>query len=193
MSKRQAGFTLLEVLIAVMITSLVGFLLVQALVQNNGLYISQVAKVTQGLSLNDVSILISNDIKSASSVAVGYPASAPTLLSSDTSLVLQVPALDASGNVMTSVYDYYIITQDTSNPKILREYLYPDPSSSRKSHNRVLITNLADIQFSYLGSSNQIVTPSNATQVNYAVSVSNPVGSSTQQSVSSGQVSLRNE
>lgn len=174
------------------IAVVVGVLLIQILVQNNGLFYQQQAKVSQGLSLNDATSEIGSDIKSSSGVASGYPASSPTTLSSLGSLVLLLPSIDSSGNVISNTYDYLVITQDSKNNQILREITYPDPSSSRPSGNKVLVNNLSLINFYYLDSNGNGVSPASATQVRFVLNVLDNFGNNNKQSSSSAQITLRN-
>lgn len=187
------GFTLIEVLIAVGAAAVAGTLLVTLLVQNNGLLVQQTAKINQGVSINDAVSQISELIKSGISIASSYPTSSPQYFSNSTSLVVTLAAIDASGNPIENVYDFGVLVKDAANPKILRKYIFPDPSSTRKSENKVLVTNLSSISFYYLDDSSSTVAPIASTKVNFAINLDTSLGlSGSQQSSASGQVSLRN-
>lgn len=189
---RQKGLTLAEVIIVLGISAVVGLLLMNIFVQNNQLLYQQSAKVSQGVSLNDAVNAITNDIKSASAVAAGYPIGSPTILSSDSGLVLQIPSIDSNNNIINQTYDYTAIFPDAANQQLLREQIYPDPQSSRQALNRVLVSNLSLIKFSYLDSSGQIVTPTAASAINLTINLKQKVGMGNEQSSSSAQVHLRN-
>lgn len=189
---KERGFSLTELLVALGIAGVIVFLFVQILLQSNGLFYQQSVKVDQGLTLNDAISLIGSDIKSATAVASGYPADSPTVLSSANSLVLQLASIDNSGEVINNSFDYLVIAPDQARPQVLREQLFPDPSSSRKSINRVLLSNLSKVTFYYLDTSGKVTSPSSSSRVNFTINLSSGLGSITQQSSASGQVSLRN-
>ena len=90
------GFTLVEVIIAMTITVVVGSLLLSLLVNNTGLFYQQSSRLNQGLGLNDSIAKIRGGMKEADAVASGYPISSPTYTSSATALVLRLPAIDSS-------------------------------------------------------------------------------------------------
>lgn len=186
------GFSLIELLILLTVASLAGIFLVSIFVQNNGLFIQQSIKVSNGLSANDAVSVISEDIRQASSVAAGYSLSNPVYTTSPNTLVLSFPSIDASGNTISNTFDYMVISADASTPNVLRERLFKDAQSFRKDVNRVLTNQLSLIRFYYLDSSGNIVTPSSATTVNFVINVSGSSGLKTETSSSSGQVNLRN-
>lgn len=189
----QKGLTLLELLIAMSITAIVGVVLLDIIIQNNGLVFIQQAKVSQGLSLNNAHTEIFDAIHNAAQIAATCPSPTCTASYSSTknSIVLAIPSLNASGNPITNTYDYEVITADSQNNDILREYIYPNSSSTRKSQNKVLSTTLASLTFYYLDSKGLSVNPSSAIQVNFVINLQQQAGQSVESS-SSGQVNLRN-
>lgn len=183
----------MEILVAMSVAALAGFMLIQILIRNNGLLFQQSAKIYQGLNLNDTVSALGVDIKGANAVALGYPVTSPTILSSSSSLVLQFPSVDSNGNIIDKTYDYIIINPDSVQPAVLREQVFPDPLSSRKATNKVLLTNLSSIIFSYFDSNNSPVTPASATKVNFVLNLVTKAGVNQQQSSASAKFSLRNE
>lgn len=189
----QVGFSLIELLIFSSVAAVVGILLIAILVQNNGLIYQQSAKVDEGISLNNAVGTISNDIKSAALVANGYPQISPTILTSADTLVLEVPALDSGGNIIGNTYDFFAITKDLTSPQILREKIYPDPTSSRRSSDKVLVNNLSLIKFVYLDQNKNVVTPTSASKINLTLNATVKASLGNQQSSSSAEVNLRND
>lgn len=188
------GLSLAEVLVVVSISAIVGVLLVSFVVQNNNLFISQTAKVSQGLSANQASSQISEAIKQASAVAaVCLPPSCSTeYISSLSVLVLTLPAINAAGDVIENIVDYLVISADSSNSRVLRKLVFPNSLSSRKAANQVLATKLLQLKFIYLDSSGNQVSPTSASRVNFTVNLLEKAGFSSEQSSASGQVNLRN-
>lgn len=184
------GFTLVEMVIAVAVAAIAGTLLIQLLIQSNGLFYQQTAKVNQGLKLNDTTLQIEADVKSAAAIAASYL----SFTTSSSTLVLKIPSLDASGNVIDQNYDFLVIYKDSTNPKILRRRIFPSaPPSLRGSLNQVLLTNLSDITFLYYDKNGAIVSPTAAAKINFTLNASTPIGLNNQQASASGEVSLRND
>lgn len=190
---KQAGFTLVELMVGLLLSSLIGVLLISLWVQNNGIFIHQTANVGQGISLNQSGSYISDAIKSASSVASSYPLVSPTYFSNSSSLVLAVPSVDSSGDSILNVYDYEIFVKDSANPLILRKIVFSDPSSSRKAQNMVLTTNLSDLSFSYLDKSGNIVSPTAAQKVKFIITQNEKIAYGQVQNNVTGEANLRND
>lgn len=190
----EIGFTLIEALIGVTISSIVGVLLISLLTQNNGLLTQQSAKVSQGTSLNDTETQISELIKSSSSVISSYPVISPQYMTGLTTLVLAIPALDSSGAAVDNVSDYVVITKDPSNSKLLRKMIFPDTNlpSTRKSQNQVLLTRLSLLEFTYLDNANQIVSPTSATKIKYVINQQENTGNGEIVTSANAQINLRN-
>lgn len=188
----ERGFSLVEVLIGVTISGLAGILIVALLVQNNGLFFQQSAKVTQGLAVNDAASQVNELIKSSSFVASTNLIGSPLYSTSSDTLVLALPVFDSGGNLVSNVYDYAILTRDSPNFSVLRKIIFVSPQSSRKSENRVLATKLARVTFVYFDDSGNVVSPTAASRVNFIINLDEKAGYSNQQSSTSGQINLRN-
>lgn len=187
------GFTLAEILVVVVIFGLVGALLVQTLIQNNSIFYQQSARVSEGISLNNATKQLSLDIKSASSIAPGYPEAGPFQYTSTTdSLVLKIPSIDPSGNVIDSTFDYIIIYKDQTDPKKLKRQFIHTPPSTRTDSDKVLLDNLQDLTFSYFDQNDLVTTPAFASKINFNLNVFTQLGANSQTSNSSVEIILRN-
>lgn len=142
------GLTLVEVLIAMGIATVVGALLLVIIVNSTGLFLQQSSKIEQGVGTNDALSAVRNSVKEASSIASDYP---PNFTTSSTQLVLKLTSVDASGNLIPDSFDYFAFFKDQSN-FILQSF--PDPLSSRKSQDRILLTGLESLEFKYYNLAN---------------------------------------
>lgn len=188
----QKGVTLVEVLVTISITAIVSTLLVGIFTQNNRLFSNQQAKISHGISSNEVINKIDDAIRGAATIETSYPAQNPTYTSGSSVLVLKLPSVDANGSVISNSYDYLVFTKDQSIPTILRQILYPSAQSSRHAENQVLTNDLKSIAFSYLNDSKTIVSPPSATLVSYNLVLSSNQVNTTVESSASGQTRLRN-
>ena len=188
------GFTLVETLIVITIAALVGAILVAIFVSSNSLFYQQSARIAQGVSLNSAVSQIRESIKAGVFVVSSYPQPSPVYTTSSQTIVLALPAIDSTGQVIEAVYDYLIITKDATNPKILRKIILPDSTSSRKSENRVLTTKLSEITFLYQDQLGNQTSPTSASEINFTVNISEKTtGQNNEASSASAQVNLRND
>lgn len=189
---RKNGFSLIEIIIVMAVAAIAGVLLIQVLVNNNGLVYDQSVKISQGLNLNDLSSLIENDIKSSAGIASQYPDTNPTYVTSAITLIVKIPSINQSEDVIPDTYDHIVIASDSANQKILRRITIPAQASFRPANNRVLTSSLSFVKFSYLDVSGVPITSTNASKINYIVNLFNKSGLNNYQSSASGEINLRN-
>ena len=186
------GISMIEVLIATTLTALLGFLLTSLLTSTNNIFVNQSAQVEQGLSSNQATLEVSNLIKTSAGVALQYPATGTAqYVSSENVLVLKLPAFSSTGQVLDSVFDYAVIAKDQANSKILRLWVFVDSQSSRKPQNKVLSTSLKSVQFIYLDTTNQQVSPVQAVRINYIINLSQGTNS-LNESILNGTINIKN-
>lgn len=167
------GLTLVEVVIAMGLSVIVGGLLLVIIVNSTGLFLKQSTKIEQGLAVNDALSAIRGNIRQAQSIASTYQ----SYTSSSTQLVLKLASIDASGNLIPYTFDYFVFFKDQSS---LKFQSFPDPLSSRKSQDQLFLIGVDSIEFKYLDSSNppQEVIPTAAAKVRIAVSLKEMVATS---------------
>lgn len=186
------GFTLVEVIIAMTITVVVGSLLLSLLVNNTGLFYQQSSRLNQGLGLNDSMAKIRSGLKEANAVVSGYPIASPTYTSSATALVLRLPAIDSSGNKIFNVFDYEVITVSQNR---LYFKLYPDSvnGSTRKTADQVLTNNVDSALFEYFDSAGQAVAPAGAVKVKVTLTLKQKAGKGYETNIATSEANLRND
>ncbi len=189
--KNLAGFTLIETLIAAAGAAIIGTMLLSIWVNNNSVFYKQNSLVGEGLSLNAASQQINGYTRQASAVVVGFPESAPVYTTGASVLVLKLPATSSTGP-LSDVYDYIVITPDSSNPKVLRLLIFPDSQSTRKRVNTVLTALLEGIEFSYLDQNGHPTTPASAMAVGVQLTVLQATGSIGSSQSSNTVTTLRN-
>src|SRR5258708_1865172 len=102
LTNNEAAFTLLELLVAAAITIIMAGLLFGIFIQSNSTFYIQRNKVSQNMTLTDSLKTINDLIKTSSAVAAQYVKGSTTYTSNFTTLVLQLPSIDSSGNNVTS-------------------------------------------------------------------------------------------
>lgn len=127
----------------------------------------------------------SNAIRQASSIVDSKVISGNTYTSDATTMVLELPSIDASSNVISGKYDYMVFYLNSGN---IHWLISPDASSSRKSVSQVISSYITSLTFTY---DNAIVA--SATKVDISVTAQRQVKSKTFQSTLTQQVYLRNK
>lgn len=155
------GLTLIEVLVAMGIATVVGVSLVAIIVTSAGLFSNQSSKVQEGLNINDLLAAIRGSIKQANAVDAQ---------SSATQLVLKVASIDYSNNIIANTYDYFSFYLDQN---FLHFKVFPDVSSSRKSADQILANSVDNLKLQYFNSANPPVevAPNSATRVRISVTL----------------------
>lgn len=191
--RNTKGWSLIEVLIVVTVAAVAGSLLINLMVSSNKVFFDESAQISHGLSLNQAELELVDLIKSSAGIATQYPAQGGAQYTTDPdTLVVKLPALSSSGNVIDSVYDFAVIEADAANPAILRKQLFKDILSYRKAENKVLLTSLDSLTFNYLDANNNVVSPNQAVRVNFRISLSTKSGFSKKESTGSGTVNIKN-
>lgn len=181
---KQSGMTLIEVLVAMFISVIVGGLLLVIMTNSAGLFTKQSSKVEEGLDVDDALMIIRKDIKQAGFIAASYTNGPTTYISGTTQLVLKIPSLDNSGNVISETYDYFVYFQ---NNKLLSYKVFPDLLSQRKSVDRILATGVKTIIFQYYDKN---IPPNEVTPVS-AINVKATLV--LDQTIATAEASLRND
>ncbi len=182
---KEKGLTLVEVLVAMGIASIVGTLLLMIVVQSSGLFTDQSAKVQKGLDINDALSQVRLSIKDASAVAASYTDGIDTYTTGANQLVLQIASVDAGGNLIDGTFDYFVFFKDQG---FLRFKSFPDPSSSRQQRDSILAAQVADLNFQYFDSASVPVevSPVSAAEVRISLKLS-------QTNTATSEANLRND
>ncbi len=193
-SLRNRGLTLVEMLIAMGIASIVGSLLLVIIVNSAGLFYKESSKVGQGIGVNDSLSEIRGSIKEAKGIEASYPAgSSPIYTTGSTQLILSISSIDINNNLISGVYDFYVYFLDGDKLKFKS---FPDTNqSSRKAANQILSLNVDDLLFQYLNSQNppQEVSPLSASKIRITLKLKQKSGGGYETNVATSEANLRND
>lgn len=186
------GLTLVEVLLAVVISLAVAGLLLVVIINSAGIYYKQSSKLTEGLNINDSLLNIRNSIKDAKAVVANYTGDSQTYTSGPTTLVLKLSSIDSSNNIIADKFDYFVFYLDQNK---LRLRTFPDNFSSRKAQNRIFSTLVDNLVFKYFNSAAlaQEVVPANATKVQVTLTLSQKNGQDIEKNTAFSEANLRND
>lgn len=186
------GLSLLEVVIAMGIATVVGVLLVAIIINSSGLYTKESAKLSQGQNINDALSSIREAIKASSGVMASYIGGSTTYTSSSTQLVLKLSSIDSSNNLISQTFDYFVYFLDQNK---LRLKTFPDPASSRKAQDQIFSTSVDSLLFQYFNSANPPleVTPNTASKVRITLRLKQQSGAITETKTATSEGVIRND
>ncbi len=175
----------MEVLVAMGIALIVGTLILMIIVQSSGVFTDQSSKVQRGLNINEALSQVRLSVKDAHAVASSYTDGADTYATGEDQLVLKVTSIDAAGDMIEGISDYFIFFKDQG---FLRFKTFPDPSSSRKKSDAVLATQVTGLHFQYFNSALPPVevVPVSASKVRISLKFS-------QTNIATSEANLRND
>lgn len=176
--------TMVELVVVVAIFSVLMVVLVNFFLgySDSFTYLQATVDTSQssGLLINSVS----SAVRQASQILTSHSFSGATYTTDTTTLVLEIPAIDGSGSVISGTYDYMAFY--LSGTDIYWKTL-ADAASSRDSSTRKISNSVQSLSFTY---NNADVTQ--ATKVDVSVTIQKQVKGQTFQSSLHQQVYLRN-
>lgn len=186
------GLTLVEILITMGISIVVGMLLLIIIVNSAGLFYNQSSKLNLGLNTNDTLSQIRQSVKEASFIQASFTFGSDTYTSGTTQLVLKVPSIDSLSNIIVNTFDYFIFFQDQ---KKLRFKTFPDPASNRKAQDQIFSTHVDSLTFKYFDLANPAneVVPTAAKKVLVSLALKQKSGISYETSIATSEANLRND
>ena len=186
------GLTLIEVLISMSIAVIVGVLLVVIIVNSAGLYSQESSKLSEGLNINDALSQVRGSIKDASAIVASYNSGSTTYTSSATQLVLKMPSIDSSNNIIANTFDYFVFFLDQNK---LRFKTFTDSTSFRKNQDQIFSTSVNSLTFQYFNSANPPVEviPISAARVKVTLTLKQKNGNVVEQKTATTEASLRND
>ena len=189
---KQNGLSLMEVVITTGIIAVIGVLLLVIIVSSAGVFYKQSAKVSQGLNTNDAFMQITDSIKQSNAIIASYTQGATTYTSGISQLVFTVPSIDASNNIISNTYDYFVFFLDQNQ---LRFKVFPNASSSRKAQDQIFSTNVDSLQFQYFNLANPPVevTPGTALKVRVTLALRQKSGANYETKIATAEARLRND
>lgn len=177
------GLTLVEVLVAMGIATVVGALLLTVIINSAGIFYKQSAKVEGGLNINDALFKVRQSIKEASSID-------PT--STSEQLGLKIASIDSSGNIIAGTFDDFVFSKDQNK---LRFKIIPNAASARKAQDQIFSTNVDSLKFQYLdlNSPANEVLPTAAGKVRITLTLRQKSGADYETNTATSEASLRND
>jgi prepilin-type N-terminal cleavage/methylation domain-containing protein len=190
MKNLRNGFSLAEVILVLAISTIVGVLLLSILVNSTGVFYTETSKVDLGVSANDSLVKMRGYIKEAVAVATSNPIGSPTFTTGTNTLVLKIPALDSSGNIISKTYDY-VAFYKSGDKFYIKTFL--DASSHRMNEDMFLTSAVNNLVFDYYDSAGVVITPVGAVKVKATIVLAKKAGAGTETNIATSEANLRND
>ncbi|MBI2356199.1 MAG: prepilin-type N-terminal cleavage/methylation domain-containing protein [Candidatus Doudnabacteria bacterium] len=138
----DAGFTLIEVIIVVFMLGMAMLVLTSLFLNQNQVYQSQTAELNVTADARFALDDIDSSVRAADVVAASYS----SYTTGTQVLVLQIPSINASNQIIAAAYDYFVYYLTGSD--FFRQ-IFPNASSSRQATTKKIASNVTGLLFSY--------------------------------------------
>lgn len=191
MNNKQ-GFTIIEMTVVVLIATIVLIIIGSMFVAQWQLYRSQSA-ISEIQNQNRIAQnIISKTIQISTGIVASSTINSESYYSDIDTIILQVPSVDSSQNIITGSYDYIVFEQDSTDPTKLISNTEASLLSARTSEKKTIAQFVSSLNFEY---NESIIT--NSTVVGILITTQKIVeglpSSNTRQSQSFKAVELKNK
>lgn len=182
--KAQHGVTIVELLIALAIFSILMLFLAGSFANyyDSFRYLEATTSISQSTAL--FINAVGNSVRQASEIISSRTFSGNSYTTDDTTLILEIPSIDASANVITGTYDYMVFYLVDGHIYWITE---ADAASSRNSSFQQISENISNLVLTY--DSQDLST---ATKVNISITAEKIYKDKLFESSLNQQVYLRN-
>ncbi len=183
-SDRKRAFTIIEVLVVIAIFSIVMMAVLELYLNFYKTYAIQNAIINNSYSAGAILNETANLVHQANTIVTSKVFSGSSYTTSSSTLILEIPSITSSGDVVSGKYDYAVMYFASTS---LYRMLSADAASSRTSGTKLLSNVVNSFSFTFNSG-----TPSLATRVIVDLITQSIVKQQTLQTHLTGTVYLRN-
>lgn len=143
------GFTLVEVIVVIFIFVLMSIAITSLFIGQNSLYQFYTAEVASEGSARRIVNRVTELVRTSESVLSSYDFGGTVHSSGSDTLVLRLPTVDSSDQILTNTFDYVVYYLDPSDNTKLFEKMEADGQSQRGSVTRLLSESIDNVLFTY--------------------------------------------
>lgn len=147
--KKSAGFTLLEVVIYCLIGVLIMLVIAQIFITQTNLGEKQTLQNDIERNATSGIEIIKTNVQSAKTVVTSKTFGSTAYTSDNDTLILELPAVDPSGNLIAGSSDYVVFFRDPLEENLLKMTIEAAAGSARQSNTRIIATFVDSIEFRY--------------------------------------------
>lgn len=147
--KTQQGLSLIELVIVMGLVGVLSLFLAGIFRNAVSLYMNQNLEIHVIESANLLNKFLLENLRRAEGVEDTITDGADTFVTSDTELILRLPALDGSANPIVGVYDHFVFYQDPVNQGDFRWRSVPNAASSRGAFDHLAAEEITELSIAY--------------------------------------------
>jgi len=187
--KNQKGFaTLLELVLVIALVAIIMVLLTTVFSSQSKTFSTQKSQIEVEVANRFALDEMTSKLRESTGLLSQAIVDSQTYTTDDQTVVAQIPAVDASSEIIFGKFDTLIYTLNASNPKQLLKILSPDPTSSRPKQRVFLANDISNLQFTYNNADLALV---DVVEIN--LSSSKSVAGTSSQTSDKASVTLRNK
>jgi len=182
------GLTLIELIIYIAISTLVLTILFELFIQQTRLGNRRASQTDIERSAVTGIEIVKSAIQSANTVVSSHSFDGVAFSSSSSTLILELPSVDSSGDIVSGSSDFMVFFQDQNNQSLLKMTTVAGVGSARPSHTRVIANFVDTVQFSY--NKGNIVL---ADTINVSLNTKTVIGTETLYKTTEAKIKIRNK
>lgn len=146
--RSKIGYTLSEVLVAAVISVLLLGAIFMSQILGRQIFDLSSAFVDVNSKARIAMDWMVRDARWANQIAASRTFGVETYSTGDSVLILEIPAINGSGDVLDSIYDYFVYYLDPLDSAVLKRTVDADAASSRSNGTRTVANNVNALVFS---------------------------------------------
>jgi len=188
----KKGISIIELLVTIVIFTIVSGILVAIFISGWRTFHWQSSQADTQAQAKFVTSTISREIQQADRVLASRTFGAESYTSSATTLILEIPSIDANQYIIEGSYDFEVFYLDPADPKKLKLKREANPSSARRTETKTISGSIENLTFVYKKGDVE-VSPAESEIVTIKITTSQTSYGKTQKTSLVGQAKLRNK
>lgn len=186
--KKTKGLSLLETVIYIFIGVLVIIVISEIFVNQSTLGQKRTSQSDLERSAGAGIETIKTAIQGASTVVPSRTFSGTAYTSDEDTLILEIPSVDGSGNLVSGSYDYMVFFLDPSDSALLKATTDSAAGSARPENTRIISSFVSSVEFRY-----NKVSAADSTAIDATITTAKTLGTESFSAKSHAKVNLRNK
>lgn len=188
LKKATKGFTLLETIIYISISIMMIVVISEIFVNQSSLGQKRTFQSDVERSSGAGIEVIKTASQGAMSVVLSRSFGGTAYTSDEDTLILQLPSIDASDNIISGSYDYMVFFIDPSDSTLLKITTEAAAGSVRGSNTRIVSNFVSSVEFRY-----NKVNVADSTSIDATITASRTLGTHVFSAKATAKVNLRNK
>lgn len=186
--KKSRGLSLLEAIIYIFIATLIIAVISEIFINQSSLGQKRTYQSDVELNASAGIEVIKTAIQGAGTVVASRTFGGTAYTSDANTLILELPSIDASDDIVVGSYDYVVFFLDPSDPTLLKATTEAAAGSARQSSTRIISSFVSSAEFRY----NKVNT-ADSTSIDATIATEKTLGTQIFSAKATAKVNLRNK